>query len=228
MGKDEKEKTGEDKDVYIATCYLNPSKSAAADSKITKLAEEIISFQQKGEIFILGDLNAKTGNIDDGIIPDKTDELFDLVLDDPPPKRNSEDDSVNARGNELLDTCRSLDRNIVNGRKTGDPFGKLTCFKWNGNSVVDYLITSSSVFKNISSFEVGEFLPWLSDHCPLYFTAKMHTPILREEGKKEGARTKAPKQYIWSTKSKEDFLNTLKNTHFQESLMSLIIATQTS
>ena len=87
-----REKTGEDKDVYIATCYLHPSKSAATDRKINKLAEEIISFQQKGEIFILGDLNAKTGNIDDGITPDKTDELFDLVLDDPPPKRNSEDD----------------------------------------------------------------------------------------------------------------------------------------
>ena len=149
-----REKTGEDKDVYIVTCYLNPSKSAAADRKTTKLAEEIIYFQQKGEIFILGDLNAKTGNIDDGITPDKTDELFDLVLDDPPPKRNSEDDSVNARGNELLDTCRSLDLNIVNGRKTGDPFGKFTCFKWNGNSVVDYLITSSSVFKK------KQFLNW--------------------------------------------------------------------
>ena len=111
--------------------------------------EEVIYFQNKGDVMIVGDFNAKTGSLDDTIPPDKSDELFDLVLDEPPPKRNSQDDAVNPRGNDLLDMCRSLDLNIVNGRKTGDLFGKYTCFQWNGNSLVDYLITSSSVFKKI-------------------------------------------------------------------------------
>ncbi len=170
-----KEKTGEDKDVYIGTCCLNPSKAAQTDKKIIKLTGEMIYFQKKGDVMIMGDLNAKTGILDDTIAPDKSDELFDLLLDEPPPKRNSQDDAVNPGGNDLLDMCRSLDLNIVNGRKTGDVFGKYTCFKWNGNSVVDYLITSSSVFQKNSIFEVGEFLPWLSDHCPLW--AEEYKPI---------------------------------------------------
>ena len=209
-----KEKTGEDKDVYIGTSYLNPSKAADTDKKITKLTEDIIYFQKKGDVMIVGDLNAKTGILDDTISPDKSDELFDLLLDEPPPKRNSEDDAVNPRGNELLDMCRSLDLNIINGRKTGDPFGKYTCFKWNGNSVVDYLITSSSVFKKISTFEVGEFLPWLSDHCPLYFTTEIYNPLPKVT-QCQKTRTKAPKQYIWSTESKENFLNMIKTAEFQ-------------
>ena len=95
-----KEKTGEDKDVYIGTSYLNPSRAADTDKKITKLTEDIIYFQKKGDVMIVGDLNAKTGILDDTISPDKSDELFDLLLDEPPPKRNSEDDAVNPRGNE--------------------------------------------------------------------------------------------------------------------------------
>ena len=157
------------RDIYIGTCYLNSSNAVETDKKITKLTEEIINFQQKGDVMIMGDLNAKTGNLDDTISPDKSDELFDLIINEPPPKRNSQDNAINSRGNDLLDMCRSLDLNIINGRKTGDLFDKYTCFKWNGNSLVDYLITSSSVLKKISIFEVGEFLPWLSDHCPPLF-----------------------------------------------------------
>ena len=104
----------------------------------------------RGEVIINGDLNAKTGNLDDTIIPDKFDEELDLHLENPPPKRNSQDTSINPRGTELLDMCKSLDLNIVNGRKTGDLFGNYTCIKWNGNSVVDYLLTSSCLFEKIA------------------------------------------------------------------------------
>ncbi len=213
-----KEKTGEERDIYVGTCYLNPSKSVTTDRKMTKLMEDIIYFQQRGEVAILGDLNAKTGSLEDTISPDKSDELFELVLAEPPPKRNSQDNSVNPRGNDLLDMCKSLDLNIVNGRKTGDLFGNYTCFKWNGNSVVDYLVASPSVFKNVSTFEVGEFLPWLSDHCPLYFTIELCGVIQRDTQGRGVGRTEAPKQYIWSNDSKQNFLNTLKTAEFQTKL----------
>ena len=212
-----KEKTGEDRDVYIGTCYLNPSAGVDSDRKIAKLTEDIIYFQNKGDVMVVGDFNAKTGNLDDTISPDKTDELFDLVLDEPPPKRNSEDDAVNPRGNDLLDMCRSLDLNIINGRKTGDLFGKYTCLKWNGNSLVDYLITSSSVFKKISVFEVGEFLPWLSDHCPLYFTTEISNPVPIDTQGPEN-RTGAPKQYVWSDESRKKFSETINSEGFQHKL----------
>ena len=76
---------------------------------------------------INGDLNAKTGDLDDTIEPDKFDAELELNFDKPPPKRNSHDTSINARGTEILDMCKSLNINIVNGRKTGDIFGEYTC-----------------------------------------------------------------------------------------------------
>ena len=43
---------------------------------------------------------------------------------------------------------------ILNGRKTGDVFGKLTSFQWNGSSVADYVIVSQSIYDNIEYFKV--------------------------------------------------------------------------
>ena len=165
-----KELSGEEKDLFIGTCYFSPSKGGENDRQICKLTENIMYLENKGEIIINGDLNAKTGNLNDTIAPDKSDENFDISFGKPPPNRNSQDSSVNARGTDMLDMCKSLDVNIVNGRKTGDLFGNYTCIKWNGNSVVDYLLTSAPLFQQISCFKVGDFLPWLSDHCPIHFT----------------------------------------------------------
>jgi hypothetical protein len=53
----------------------------------------------------------------------------------------------------------------VNGRKKGDIFGRYTCHNWNGSSVVDYFLTPLSFVDRVSYFSVGDFIPWLSDHC---------------------------------------------------------------
>ena len=105
----------------------------------------------------------------DTIQPDKSDENFHIVNNDTPPNRNSMHKSVNKRGLELLDMCKSLGLYILNGRKIGDPFGAFTSFQTNGNSVVDYLITSDALADEIIKLKIGEFIPWLSDHCPLLY-----------------------------------------------------------
>ena len=212
-----KEDTGRKRDIYIATCYLNPSQAKGTDRKISNLTEDIISLQKKGDVMIQGDLNAKTGKLEDIITPDKSDELFDLCIDQPPQKRNSQDDTVNPRGNELLDLCKSLDLNIVNGRKTGDLFGNYTCFQWNGNSVVDYLVTSSCALENVMKFQVGDFLPWLSDHCPIYFTLELHSSLFNNPVT-EAPRKTAPKQYVWPAEEKQKYMNSLQSQYFQTKL----------
>ena len=126
-----KELSGEKRDVYIGTCYLSPSKGDGESIReIAKLTENIKFLRSKGEIMMNGDLNAKTGNLDDTITPDKSDKGFGITVGLPPHKRNSQDNVVNACGSEMLDMCKSLDLNIVNGRKTGDLFGNYTCIKW--------------------------------------------------------------------------------------------------
>ena len=69
----------------------------------------------------------------------------------------------------MLELCKTLNLNILNGRKTGDLFGKFTSFQWNGNGVVDYVISSRDSFSLISYLKVGSYIPWLSDHCPLLY-----------------------------------------------------------
>ncbi len=54
---------------------------------------------------------------------------------------------------------------IANGRKPGDLFGKYTCHNRNGSSVVDYTLYSECLDSTITHFSVGNYIPWLSDHC---------------------------------------------------------------
>ncbi len=61
----------------------------------------MVKLQEKGVVIIQGDLNARTGGLEDTVAPDKSDEMFEIDLDKPPPNRNSQDDKVDPRGQEL-------------------------------------------------------------------------------------------------------------------------------
>ena len=66
---------------------------------------------------------------------DKFDEDLGIENLDSQTMRNSEDKTCNERGKELLDICKMNDFRILNGRMTGDIFGKFTSHNWNGSSV---------------------------------------------------------------------------------------------
>ena len=219
--KVKKEATGEERDIFIGTCYFNPQRTNNKDSQqMSNLTENILFLKSKGHIIINGDLNARTGNLPDTILSDKYDEDFNICVNDNTLNRISQDKKVNQRGNELLDLCKSLDLNILNGRKTGDPFGKYTCFNWNGSSVVDYLLTSDSLFSQMSSFKVGDFLPWLSDHCPLYSTLELHK--CKVVSNHVTPREKAPKRFLWSHTGKQKYLNMLNTMEYTKKLESAL------
>ena len=163
------------RDVYIGTVYLTPYKNNNDSSKkILELFEEILAFQEKGEVIVQGDFNARTNVDDDTVTIDKYDEDFMIPVDNLAEgiqSRNSEDKvSADHRGKELLEMCKSLGLLILNGRKVGDIFGAYTSFQWNGNSVVDYVLTSHSLYHSINYFRIGKFVPWLSDHCALRYS----------------------------------------------------------
>ena len=50
----------------------------------------------------------------------------------------------------------------------------MTCFRWNGSSLTDLVICSQEIFSSINYLYVGEFLPWLSDHCPVFFCLNLN------------------------------------------------------
>ena len=109
---------------------------------------------------------------------------------------------------------------IINGRKTGDPLGKITSYQWNGKSVVDYAISYSDIFTDITSFKVGNYSPWISDHCPLFFVIhKRGNYDLKEKGSQF---EKAPDHFYFRDVDKETFLNTLKSPEFTSKIQEFL------
>ena len=89
---------------------------------------------------------------------------------------------MNNNGNLLLEFCKQTGLRILNGRVGRDAnIGKYTFFGYRsrGSSLVDYVLCSDSVFKYISSFEVGD-PNILSDHCCIYFEFENFTESLCE------------------------------------------------
>ena len=60
---------------------------------------------------------------------------------------------------------------MLNGRSVDDPHGEFTFCAPTGQSVVDYIIVSTSLFECIETFAVGSHDE--SDHFPLYCTVRV-------------------------------------------------------
>ena len=68
-------------------------------------------------------------------------------------------------------------------------------------------------FRKNSPYDVGDFIPWLSDHCPLRFTLECHQP--KQNIEKESNMKDVPKQFIWAQEGITKFqkeLNKIENT----------------
>ena len=89
---------------------------------------------------------------------------------------------------------------IVNGRLFKDQSaGQVTCYTHNGESVVDYVITSSSTFNSICDFEICSFNEY-SNHAPICFSLKTH---IRQSDETMNERI----YYKWNNDYKEAFRN---------------------
>ena len=203
-------------DIYVGTVYLPPYKNNQESSKkIFDLYEEILFFQKKGKVIVQGDFNARTNVNDDTVTCDKYDPVPIENHQVDIPSRNSEDKApADHRGKELIELCKSLGLVTLNGRKIGDLFGNFTSFQWNGNSVVDYVLADQSIFSSISFFKIGDFVPWLSDHCALRF--KLESSVLEKNFNPSDTLDKEKLDSLyWNSDSPEKFVRILRN-HEQE------------
>ena len=162
-----------DKDIYLCIAYISPTNSTYTrntnEDYLTLIQNDIATFQSKGNIIIMGDLNARTSSISDLINNDVRDNYVPLeesyIQDcELPPRRNC-DIITNERGSSLIDLCISAQLRILNGRTLGDLTGQFTCHKHNGSSTVDYCLVSEQFFSQINYFQVDKHLSDLSDHC---------------------------------------------------------------
>ncbi|XP_053380068.1 uncharacterized protein LOC128548716 [Mercenaria mercenaria] len=196
-----------DEDLYLAVAYFPPENSPFHDiydnDIFQQLENDIVYFMDKGKVFLTGDLNSRIGQKTDYIEHD-----YDLQGDgnqpiDTPLPRCSRDFKSNRFGDYLLDLCKATNLRIVNGRLHEDKtVGKITCMTHNGESVVDYMLTSVSNFDYIDFFAVKEFNEF-SNHAPLSFSLKIET---HPQSKMNYKRT----FYKWNPEYGEAFVNDIR------------------
>lgn len=83
---------------------------------------------------------------------------------------------------------------ILNGRTLGDLLGKYTCFKWNGNSVVDYIVGSSNFLHRVKNMTIGCHTLY-SDHNPVQLHFNHFRTEISSETKNNPAAENAPLRY---------------------------------
>jgi exonuclease III len=144
------------KHIFLCPAYIIPASSSyifQSDVDVLDSIDKYIvnQYAEKGHSVLYGDFNARTGSefdyiesdIFDPYTIDEKEYEYDILLQ----KRKGCDNNVDVRGKQLLQMCISLKVRIVNGRILGDSNGNFTCFKYNGTSVVDYIIMSEDLIK---------------------------------------------------------------------------------
>ena len=182
-------------DLYLMCPYVRPSTSSrnvigpdVFDSICDKLAEIHIS----GQIVLMGDLNARLGNLSDYDFLDEDDEF--LYINDPEFERMIHVDDLtsnnmfinrvcmdkgsNSYGTKLSELCLMSNMMVLNGRVCGDSLGKFTCCTTNGQSVIDYALCTKYVVSDVIDFHVDDFNIF-SDHAPICLKLKCN--IIKEK-----------------------------------------------
>ena len=212
---------GNTKDLALINVYDSPENSAyklrkrktgeSQEDNVPTL-DKLLGYINKlndCDILLLGDFNARTGRLNHN--PVKDDWEDHRIQIEHCNSRTSKDILTNERGKKLLDLLSSCNLTILNGNILGDVLGMYTCSRYNGNSVVDYMMVSPDIKYIVKSMEVGNFNPF-SDHRPLLCKLETNTgktqscPVLNKYDD-------MPKRIKWE-KTKSTFIERQKESHF--------------
>ena len=162
-------------DIIIACLYIPCEGSSFYNSRnedngLEEISDELERIRDDSTcLIVMGDLNARTSEMPDYIInddvnylslPDWWSDSFSL-----PRKSRDKNGPINRYGRSLIDLCKKHEIHMLNGRSPNDPDGEFTFCAPTGQSVVDYIIISSSLFDYVRNFQVGSRDE--SDHFPL-------------------------------------------------------------
>ena len=167
--------------VHILSCYIPPKDptficSTCPGDYYDQLGRCIQNYEHTN-LIIVGDLNARTGNLPDcQIVVDGKGRPREAsiqcneinICGTACQTRKSMDKTVNEYGKELLNLCMNTNNYIciVNGRMQGDSNGMYAKVHMTGKSVVDYTLVARDKVALIQNFYVGQHMPE-SDHRPL-------------------------------------------------------------
>ena len=116
---------GFERDVYFCIVYIKPNATRSPNSALLQLEKDIARFSKFGNIVLVGDFNARTGQLDDFIKDDTVDDYVhtgsDYSVDLPLYNmiRQNKDTKVNSQGKALIELCKISGLRIMNGRTVG-------------------------------------------------------------------------------------------------------------
>ena len=132
------------KNVIIVNVYDSPPNSSYKkrkrnDETLEDLFEFLTTLNNDDEVLIVGDFNARTGDLNHECFPAienwNNDRLASKISGTKKVSRVSMDKVLKARGKKLLDIIASANLTIFNGNTLGDVNGRHTCHLYNGSSV---------------------------------------------------------------------------------------------
>ena len=218
-------------DIMLSFSYCAPAGSSFLSrtqfDPFADLEIKLANAAQEGDLVCFGDFNARTGtdldylnNEDNTGIPVPEDTyVTDTVATYP---RGNLDVMTNQYGDQLISLCRSLPLRICNGRKLGDIMGDFTCYKWNGQSTVDYCLASPNIYSKIITFQVHNLIPHLSDHCST--SIAISTDIqLAFNPKNDCNLLEKPKKLSWSKQIQQNFENLIQSGEAKNFLSNFAI-----
>ena len=187
----------------------------------SNIEKDITFYSRNGDCIILvGDFNPRTSNKPDFIDTSMNDKSFEII--DAPQDvqsvsintgRNNYNSHSNKHGDRILDICKTCNLRILNGRKSGDTFGKPTFYSHDGSSsCIDYIIISDEFFQSITSFVVQPQIP-ISDQCVITSWLKVSgTNInLQNQADDNYKWTKLAPNFHWNNRSSVEFKSALKS-----------------
>ena len=86
--------------------------------------------------------------------------------------------------------------------------------------MVDYLITQNTDYNKIQNFAVGEYVPWLSDHCPIFTEINLNTP--EQPDKNHIKLHDREPRYVFNENHKDIFLTKLNTDTIKHKLDNLL------
>ena len=216
---------GLQENMFVGVVYISPHNSNCTREISEKvwhdLERDIEKYSFLGKVMLLGDFNARTGVVQgDHIVHDDTqytptDETY--RSDEEIMYRNNMDTYVNEYGRRLLELCRNARLRIVNGRVLGDTTGRMTCYQWNGSSVVDYCIADEDLLGAIEYFKVHELKGTLSNHCKI--SLQIPSCIRLSSGRQQ--MYDIPKRVKWCERVSNAFISNLKTEDAQMKIKSI-------
>ena len=174
-------------------------------------------------LYICGDTNARTSELVDYVITGACDSLSEYIQIQPEGSpRGNVDKTVNGYGKKLIDLCKYTGLQICNGRLNESIY---TCYKYNGESVVDYLLAPPGAFASIDNFKVCDKTVY-SDHSALSFSLTNVTNGLHPVNKHTQQRCSYPVVYRWDPSKQPIYCEKLLGTEctkIYENLLCKII-----